>query len=144
MSFFYQRQRDKATFWKDWRDAVSTQKQRHYVWAILATPTVLKVYWKLALIKHGPCTSRLNQAIRSIGKFAEIGTKVDGEYRQLNNNVLQNRERALCLIRPKRVAKVVRSHRLWLVLVSVHRGSLFRRKPIQLNWWNPMSNKFAS
>ncbi|MFS1462028.1 glutamate--cysteine ligase [Vibrio lentus] len=48
----------------------------------------------------------LNQAIRTPSEeFAEIGTKVDGEYRQLNSNVLQIENELYAPIRPKRVAK---------------------------------------
>ncbi|CAH0534332.1 Glutamate--cysteine ligase [Vibrio stylophorae] len=38
-------------------------------------------------------------------KFAEIGVKVDGEYRQLNTNILQIENELYAPIRPKRVAK---------------------------------------
>lgn len=48
----------------------------------------------------------LNQAIRTPSdEFAEIGVKVDGEYRQLNSNVLQIENELYAPIRPKRVAK---------------------------------------
>lgn len=48
----------------------------------------------------------LNQAIHTPSKeFAEIGIKVDGEYRQLNSNVLQIENELYSPIRPKRVAK---------------------------------------
>ncbi len=48
----------------------------------------------------------LNKAIRTPSEeFAEIGVKVDGEYRQLNSNVLQIENELYAPIRPKRVAK---------------------------------------
>lgn len=48
----------------------------------------------------------LNQAIRTPSDdFADIGVKVDGEYRQLNSNVLQIENELYAPIRPKRVAK---------------------------------------
>ena len=48
----------------------------------------------------------LNQAIRTPSKeFANIGVKVDGEYRQLNSNVLQIENELYAPIRPKRVAR---------------------------------------
>lgn len=48
----------------------------------------------------------LNTAIRTPSEeFAEIGVKVDGEYRQLNSNVLQIENELYAPIRPKRVAK---------------------------------------
>tara|TARA_Y100001956_G_scaffold82655_1_gene104576 strand:+ start:5918 stop:7486 length:1569 start_codon:yes stop_codon:yes gene_type:complete len=48
----------------------------------------------------------LNTAIRTPSdEFAEIGIKVDGEYRQLNSNVLQIENELYAPIRPKRVAK---------------------------------------
>ncbi|MDA0150007.1 glutamate--cysteine ligase [Vibrio sp. LaRot3] len=48
----------------------------------------------------------LNQAIRTPSEeFAEIGVKVDGEYHQLNSNVLQIENELYAPIRPKRVAK---------------------------------------
>ncbi|WP_070963241.1 glutamate--cysteine ligase [Vibrio sonorensis] len=48
----------------------------------------------------------LNEAIRTPSEeFAEIGVKVDGEYRQLNANVLQIENELYAPIRPKRVAK---------------------------------------
>jgi len=48
----------------------------------------------------------LNQAIRTPSEeFAEIGVKVDGQYRQLNSNVLQIENELYAPIRPKRVAK---------------------------------------
>ncbi|MCA2018439.1 glutamate--cysteine ligase [Vibrio tritonius] len=48
----------------------------------------------------------LNRAIRTPSEeFAEIGVKVDGEYRQLNSNVLQIENELYAPIRPKRVAK---------------------------------------
>ncbi|MBW3694127.1 glutamate--cysteine ligase [Vibrio sp. T187] len=48
----------------------------------------------------------LNTAIRTPSQeFAEIGVKVDGEYRQLNSNVLQIENELYAPIRPKRVAK---------------------------------------
>ncbi|WP_159739598.1 glutamate--cysteine ligase [Vibrio atypicus] len=48
----------------------------------------------------------LNTAIRTpSAEFAEIGVKVDGEYRQLNSNVLQIENELYAPIRPKRVAK---------------------------------------
>lgn len=50
--------------------------------------------------------SGLNKAIRTPSEeFAEIGVKVDGEYRQLNSNVLQIENELYAPIRPKRVAK---------------------------------------
>ena len=52
----------------------------------------------------------LNKAIRTPSQeFAEIGIKVDDEYRQLNSNVLQIENELYAPIRPKRVAKVVRN-----------------------------------
>lgn len=48
----------------------------------------------------------LNQAIRTPSdEFAKLGVKVDGEYRQLNSNVLQIENELYAPIRPKRVAK---------------------------------------
>ncbi|MEF1283716.1 glutamate--cysteine ligase [Vibrio sp. M250220] len=48
----------------------------------------------------------LNTAIRTpSNEFAEIGVKVDGEYLQLNSNVLQIENELYAPIRPKRVAK---------------------------------------
>lgn len=48
----------------------------------------------------------LNEAIRTPSdKFAKIGVKVDGEYRQLNSNVLQIENELYAPIRPKRVTK---------------------------------------
>ncbi|WP_038176132.1 glutamate--cysteine ligase [Vibrio pacinii] len=48
----------------------------------------------------------LNAAIRTPSQeFAKIGVKVDGEYRQLNSNVLQIENELYAPIRPKRVAK---------------------------------------
>ena len=48
----------------------------------------------------------LNTAIRTpSSEFADIGVKVDGEYRQLNSNVLQIENELYAPIRPKRVAK---------------------------------------
>ncbi|MDK9758992.1 glutamate--cysteine ligase, partial [Vibrio sp. D173a] len=48
----------------------------------------------------------LNKAIRTPSQeFAEIGIKVDDEYRQLNSNVLQIENELYAPIRPKRVAK---------------------------------------
>lgn len=48
----------------------------------------------------------LNQAIRTPSDdFADIGVKVDGEYRQLNSNVLQIENELYAPIRPKRVAE---------------------------------------
>ncbi|MEF1289559.1 glutamate--cysteine ligase, partial [Vibrio sp. M260118] len=48
----------------------------------------------------------LNKAIRTpSAEFAEIGVKVDGEYRQLNSNVLQIENELYAPIRPKRVAQ---------------------------------------
>ncbi|EKO3613840.1 glutamate--cysteine ligase [Vibrio metschnikovii] len=48
----------------------------------------------------------LNQAIRTPSElFANIGVKVDGEYRQLNSNILQIENELYAPIRPKRVAK---------------------------------------
>ncbi|MCG6507627.1 glutamate--cysteine ligase, partial [Vibrio parahaemolyticus] len=48
----------------------------------------------------------LNAAIRTPSdEFARIGVKVDGEYRQLNSNVLQIENELYAPIRPKRVAK---------------------------------------
>ncbi|KIE20713.1 glutamate--cysteine ligase [Vibrio sinaloensis] len=48
----------------------------------------------------------LNTAIRTPSEeFAAIGVKVDGEYRQLNSNVLQIENELYAPIRPKRVAK---------------------------------------
>lgn len=48
----------------------------------------------------------LNEAIRTPSEeFAEIGVNVDGEYRQLNSNVLQIENELYAPIRPKRVAK---------------------------------------
>ena len=47
----------------------------------------------------------LNQAIRTPSdEFASIGVKVDGQYRQLNTNVLQIENELYAPIRPKRVA----------------------------------------
>nr|WP_086940949.1 glutamate--cysteine ligase [Thaumasiovibrio occultus] len=47
----------------------------------------------------------LQQAIRTPSEdFAEIGVKVDGEYRQLNSNILQIENELYAPIRPKRVA----------------------------------------
>lgn len=48
----------------------------------------------------------LNDAInRPSEEFAKIGVKVDGEYRQLNSNILQIENELYAPIRPKRVAK---------------------------------------
>ncbi|RJX65103.1 glutamate--cysteine ligase [Vibrio sinensis] len=48
----------------------------------------------------------LNAAIRTpSNQFSKIGVKVDGEYRQLNTNVLQIENELYAPIRPKRVAK---------------------------------------
>ncbi|MBF9001482.1 MULTISPECIES: glutamate--cysteine ligase [Vibrio] len=48
----------------------------------------------------------LNRAIRTPSEeFAQLGIKVDGEYRQLNGNVLQIENELYAPIRPKRVAK---------------------------------------
>ncbi len=48
----------------------------------------------------------LNDAIqRPSEQFAKIGVKVDGEYRQLNANILQIENELYAPIRPKRVAK---------------------------------------
>jgi glutamate--cysteine ligase len=48
----------------------------------------------------------LNQAIRTpSAEFADIGVKVDDEYRQLNGNILQIENELYAPIRPKRVAK---------------------------------------
>jgi glutamate--cysteine ligase len=48
----------------------------------------------------------LDDAIRHPSEqFAEIGVKVDGEYRQLNSNILQIENELYAPIRPKRVAK---------------------------------------
>ncbi|MGL6258480.1 glutamate--cysteine ligase [Vibrio sp. WXL210] len=48
----------------------------------------------------------LNNAIRTPSdEFAQIGVKVDGEYRQLNSNVLQIENELYAPIRPKRVAQ---------------------------------------
>ncbi|MCK6262329.1 glutamate--cysteine ligase [Vibrio sp. ZSDE26] len=48
----------------------------------------------------------LNKAIRTPSEeFANIGIKVEGEYRQLNSNVLQIENELYAPIRPKRVAK---------------------------------------
>lgn len=48
----------------------------------------------------------LNTAIRTPStEFADIGVKVEGEYRQLNTNVLQIENELYAPIRPKRVAK---------------------------------------
>lgn len=48
----------------------------------------------------------LNRAIRTpSAEFAQIGVKVDGEYRQLNSNVLQIENELYAPIRPKRVTK---------------------------------------
>ena len=48
----------------------------------------------------------LNQAIRTPSEqFAQIGVKVDGQYRQLNSNILQIENELYAPIRPKRVAK---------------------------------------
>jgi glutamate--cysteine ligase len=48
----------------------------------------------------------VHDAIRTpSAEFAEIGVKVDGEYRQLNSNVLQIENELYAPIRPKRVAK---------------------------------------
>jgi glutamate--cysteine ligase len=48
----------------------------------------------------------LNQAIRTPSEaFAKIGVKVDGEYRQLNSNILQIENELYAPIRPKRVAQ---------------------------------------
>ena len=50
--------------------------------------------------------SGLNNAIRTPSeKFAELGVKVDGEYRQLNSNVLQIENELYAPIRPKRVTQ---------------------------------------
>ncbi len=48
----------------------------------------------------------LNKAIRTPSEeFAKIGVKVDGEYRQLNSNVLQIENELYAPIRPKRVTQ---------------------------------------
>jgi glutamate--cysteine ligase len=48
----------------------------------------------------------LNKAIRTpSAEFADIGVKVDDEYRQLNGNILQIENELYAPIRPKRVAK---------------------------------------
>lgn len=48
----------------------------------------------------------LNKAIRTPSEeFAKIGVKVDGEYRQLNSNVLQIENELYAPIRPKRVTE---------------------------------------
>ena len=48
----------------------------------------------------------LSDAIRQPSEeFAEIGVKVDGEYRQLNSNILQIENELYAPIRPKRVTK---------------------------------------
>ena len=48
----------------------------------------------------------LSDAIRRPSEeFAEIGVKVDGEYRQLNSNILQIENELYAPIRPKRVTK---------------------------------------
>ncbi|MGR5236743.1 glutamate--cysteine ligase [Vibrio alfacsensis] len=48
----------------------------------------------------------LSDAIRRPSEeFAQIGVKVDGEYRQLNSNILQIENELYAPIRPKRVAK---------------------------------------
>ncbi|GLP96816.1 glutamate--cysteine ligase [Paraferrimonas sedimenticola] len=48
----------------------------------------------------------VNRAIRQPSEeFAKIGVKVDGEYRQLNDNVLQIENELYAPIRPKRVAQ---------------------------------------
>ncbi|MEZ8096978.1 glutamate--cysteine ligase [Photobacterium swingsii] len=48
----------------------------------------------------------LQKAIRTpSAEFADIGVKVDGEYRQLNSNVLQIENELYAPIRPKRVAR---------------------------------------
>ncbi|GLS82786.1 glutamate--cysteine ligase [Paraferrimonas haliotis] len=48
----------------------------------------------------------VSRAIRKPSKeFAKIGVKVDGEYRQLNDNVLQIENELYAPVRPKRVAK---------------------------------------
>lgn len=48
----------------------------------------------------------LNQAIRTPSEaFAKIGVKVNGEYRQLNSNILQIENELYAPIRPKRVAQ---------------------------------------
>jgi glutamate--cysteine ligase len=48
----------------------------------------------------------LNSAIRAPSeKFAKLGVKVDGEYKQLNSNVLQIENELYAPIRPKRVAR---------------------------------------
>ncbi|MCE0494218.1 glutamate--cysteine ligase [Vibrio salinus] len=50
--------------------------------------------------------SGLSKAIRTPSEeFARIGIKVDGEYRQLNSNILQIENELYAPIRPKRVAK---------------------------------------
>jgi glutamate--cysteine ligase len=50
--------------------------------------------------------SGVKHAIRlSSDEFAKIGVKVDGEYKQLNSNVLQIENELYAPIRPKRVAK---------------------------------------
>ncbi len=50
--------------------------------------------------------SGLSKAIRTpSNEFAQIGVKVDGEYRQLNTNILQIENELYAPIRPKRVAK---------------------------------------
>ncbi|KXO13520.1 Glutamate--cysteine ligase [Moritella sp. JT01] len=51
-------------------------------------------------------TDSLKKAIKTKApEFANIGIKVDGEYRQLNDNVLQIENELYAPIRPKRVAK---------------------------------------
>ncbi len=48
----------------------------------------------------------VHEAIRTPSEeFAKIGVKVDGEYRQLNSNILQIENELYAPIRPKRVAK---------------------------------------
>ncbi|MGF1752742.1 glutamate--cysteine ligase [Vibrio makurazakiensis] len=61
---------------------------------------------KIGFNSLGQYLDGLNQAIRTPSEeFGEIGTKVDGEYRQLNTNVLQIENELYAPIRPKRVAK---------------------------------------
>ncbi len=48
----------------------------------------------------------MSDAIRHPSEeFAKIGVKVDGEYRQLNSNILQIENELYAPIRPKRVSK---------------------------------------
>ncbi|OZB03547.1 MAG: glutamate--cysteine ligase, partial [Idiomarina sp. 34-48-12] len=50
--------------------------------------------------------SGLRRAItKESTRFSKIGVKVDGEYRQLNNNILQIENEFYSVIRPKRVAR---------------------------------------